>query len=230
LLGYAANQIAVFKKLVVFATNHSHDDRRVQSFVEGAQTQILVRHFIGVVSEAWEPVNKRFIQKPVGREYQARLHPSGKEALSKLKTHFGGSNILNTVRNQFAFHHPYDAEVDAGFELAAASPEFDDEWNWYLANENINTFYFVSDVVVVHGMLNAIGEKDACGAEEDSPGTEPRGGPVQSVRFVMPPCDSLEVFCAGDCRRSMREGRGCTPVAGCRATLLYRAAQRGAPD
>jgi hypothetical protein len=166
LLGYAANQIAVFKKLVVFATNHSHDDRHVQSVVEGAQTQILVRHFIGVVSEAWELVNKRFIQKPVGREYQARLHPNGKEALAKLKSHFGGSNILNTVRNQFAFHHPYDAEVDAGFELAAASPEYDDEWNWYLANENINTFYFVSDVVVIHGMLSAIGEKDAVVAQK----------------------------------------------------------------
>jgi hypothetical protein len=50
LLGYAANQIAVFKKIIVFATNHSSEDRPLQSLVEGAQTQILVRHFVGVVS------------------------------------------------------------------------------------------------------------------------------------------------------------------------------------
>ena len=67
LLGHAVNQIAVFRKLVIFATNISRENRHVQSLVEGAQTQILVRHFIGVVSEAWELVNRRFIQKPIGK-------------------------------------------------------------------------------------------------------------------------------------------------------------------
>lgn len=39
-----------------------------------------------------------------------------------------------------------NAEVDTAFATAAASPKFDDEWNWYLAKENINCFYFISDV------------------------------------------------------------------------------------
>jgi hypothetical protein len=43
------------------------------------------------------------------------------------------SNILNNIRNQYAFHHPYNAEVDTAFATAAPDPEFDDEWNWYLA-------------------------------------------------------------------------------------------------
>src|SRR4051794_33013123 len=73
LLGYAANQIAVFKKLVVFGTNHTSDDRHVQAMVEGAQTQIIVRQFVDIVSEAWELVNRRFIQRPVAKSTKRGL-------------------------------------------------------------------------------------------------------------------------------------------------------------
>jgi hypothetical protein len=90
----------------------------------------------------------------------------GLDSIAKLQKHFGGSNVLNNIRNQYAFHHPYNAEVDTSFEAAAANPEFDDEWNWYLAQENINCFYFISDVVVVHGMLKAIGENDIVDAQK----------------------------------------------------------------
>jgi hypothetical protein len=166
LLGYAANQIAVFKKITVFATNID-SEQHVRSRVEAAQTQILVRHFVGVVTEAWELIDKRFLNKQVGKEYKlSRLGPMGLDAIAKLQRHFGSSNVLNNIRNQYAFHHPYNAEVETAFAAAAANQEFDDEWNWYLAQENINCFYFISDVVVVHGMLKAIGELDIVEAQK----------------------------------------------------------------
>ena len=166
LLGYAANQISIFKKLTVFATNVDSESK-VRSMVEAAQAQILVRHLVGVVAEAWELIDKRFLNKPIGREYRSsRLGPAGLASIAALQKQFGSSNILNNIRNQYAFHHPYNAEVDTAFVTAAASPEFDDEWNWYLAKENINCFYFISDVVVVHGLLKAIGEDDLIEAQK----------------------------------------------------------------
>jgi hypothetical protein len=166
LLGYAANQIAIFKKLTVFATNIDTEPK-VRSMVEAAQSQILVRHLVGVVTEAWELIDKRFLNKPIGREYRSsRLGPMGQTSIAALQRQFGSSNILNNIRNQYAFHHPYNAEVDTAFAVAAASPEFDDEWNWYLAKENINCFYFISDMVVVHGILKAIGEDDIVEAQK----------------------------------------------------------------
>jgi hypothetical protein len=160
LLGYAANQIAIFKKLTVFATNITSGSQ-VRAIVEGAQSQILVRHLVGVVTEAWELIDKRFLNKPIGREYRSsRLGPMGIASIAALQNQFGSSNILNNVRNQYAFHHPYNAEVETAFAMAATNPDFDDEWNWYLTKENINCFYFISDLVIVHGMLKAIGEDD----------------------------------------------------------------------
>lgn len=166
LLGYAANQIAVFKKLTVFATNIDSSNP-VRAMVEAAQGQILVRHLVGVVAEAWELIDKRFLNKPIGKEYRSsRLAPMGLEAVAALQKLFGSSNILNNIRNQYAFHHPYNAEVDTAFATATANSEFDGEWNWYLARENINCFYFISDVVVVHGLLKAIGESDVVEAQK----------------------------------------------------------------
>ncbi|MDX3972129.1 MAG: hypothetical protein QHD01_36780 [Bradyrhizobium sp.] len=166
LLGYAANQIAIFKKLTVFATNVTTGSD-VRATVEGAQSQILVRHLVGVVAEGWELIDKRFLNKPIGKEYRAsRLGPIGLAAIATLQKQFGSSNILNNVRNQYAFHHPYNSEIDTAFATASANPEFDNEWNWYLAKENINCFYFISDMVVVHGLLKAIGENDFVEAQK----------------------------------------------------------------
>jgi hypothetical protein len=87
-------------------------------------------------------------------------------SIAALQKQFGYSNILNNLRNQYAFHHPYNAEVETAFATAAGNSEFDVEWNWYLTKENINCLYFISDMIVVHGMLNAIGEEDLIGAQK----------------------------------------------------------------
>lgn len=190
LLGYAANQIAIFKKLTVFATNID-SEQRVRSMVEGAQTQVLVRHLVGVVTEAWELIDKRFLTKPIGKEYrESRLGPMGQASIAALQKQFGSSNILSIIRNNYAFHHPYNAKVDSAFEAAAANPEFDDEWNWYLALENINCFYFISDVVVVHGMLQAIDEDDIVVAQKKLH-RELNAASEEIIRFVSAFFDAL---------------------------------------
>jgi hypothetical protein len=91
LLGYAANQIANFKKLTVFATNIDSEPQ-VRSRVEAAQSQILVRHLVGVVAEAWELIDKRFLNKPIGNEYRSsRLGPLGLSSIEALQKQFGST-------------------------------------------------------------------------------------------------------------------------------------------
>jgi hypothetical protein len=41
-----------------------------------------------------------------------RFKPS---ALADLKKHFGGSNLLSKLRNNVAFHHPYESDMDAAW-------------------------------------------------------------------------------------------------------------------
>jgi hypothetical protein len=164
LLGYAANQITFFSKLVQFSSNRTPSDP-VEQQLSDAQSLILGRVAIGVLAEAWELIHKRFLGTPRGKEFEpAKLNPVGREALETLKKHFSGSNILSKLRNNVAFHHPNDSDMDAGFEAATAETSWDSDWNWYFSSALYNSWYFASDIVMLHAMLNTIGETDPVNA------------------------------------------------------------------
>ena len=161
LLGDAANQLTVFWKLVYFSTNEDANQvDRSHQIVQGGQTQILVRQTVGVAYEAYELIRTRYLATSVGKEFQDRLSPEGKDALERLKKYFGSKNPIYTIRNHFAFHHPETVDVESDFQSAMADKDLDEEWNWYLTTQNINTFYFLSDLVISQGMARAAGFRE----------------------------------------------------------------------
>jgi hypothetical protein len=164
LLGYAANQINEFSKLVLFSSNKDGSGE-VEQKLSGAQTQMLVRVLVGVLNEALRLVQQRFLGTRIGRDYIPRLDTGGANALGKLKGVLGNSNILSSLRSNYIFHHPYDSDVNAAFEVAANDSDFDSEWAWYFSMSNYNSFYFLSEFVMMHGIMAAIGEPDLASAQ-----------------------------------------------------------------
>jgi hypothetical protein len=164
ILGHAANQISEFSKLVIFSSNKDGNGE-IEQKLSAAQTQMLVRVLVGVLNEALRLVQQRFLSSPIGRNYIPRLDPGGKDALARLKGVLGNSNILSKLRSNYVFHHPFDSDVNAAFDVAANDPSFDDEWAWYFSLSNYNSFYFASDFVMMHGMMAAIGETDLVSAQ-----------------------------------------------------------------
>ena len=53
LLGYAANQINFFSKLVIFSSRRE-GSTELEQMLLGAQTQMALRVVIGVLNKAWE--------------------------------------------------------------------------------------------------------------------------------------------------------------------------------
>ncbi len=71
------------------------------------------------------------------------------------------SNPLATIRNNFAFHHPTMEQMEAAFRLAAASNDAEDvDWSVFFNRALLNVSFFVSDFVVVHGVMEILGETD----------------------------------------------------------------------
>jgi hypothetical protein len=150
-LGHASNHVNALWKLVIVLTNGDTDDP-VKQRLEGAQTQVFVRLTMGAMWEAWRLVEDRFI--PL-------LDGPASEALDRLKKRFGKGSGLSTVRNNFAFHHPAIDDIEAAFEKAAGEADSEDaDWAVYFEAALLNTFFFVSDYVLVHGMAEALGEPD----------------------------------------------------------------------
>lgn len=159
LLGYASNQINTLWKLVVVATNEGEKDP-VEEKVSAAQTQIFVRLLIGIMREALKLIEKRFLGSSLGREYSARLSTAATEALNRLRKRFGAPDKFVVIRDNFAFHHPSLDDMEAAFKLAVRSGGDETDWCMYLNDALLNTFFFASDFVLVHGMANAMGESD----------------------------------------------------------------------
>jgi hypothetical protein len=158
LLGYAANQLNFFFKLVVFSTNKD-GNTELEQMLSAAQSQMALRVVVGVLNEAWELIRTRFMSTHYGQVYTAQLDVGGAEAFTRLKQVFN-SRLFAKLRGNWIFHHPYNVDLTRAFEDAAANPQWDEDWNWYFSNSNFNSFYFPSEFVVLQGILAEVGDKD----------------------------------------------------------------------
>jgi hypothetical protein len=211
-LGHASNQVNALWKLVIILTNGDESDP-VKQRLEGAQTQIFVRLTIGAMQEAWRRVEGRFLKRPLGREYLPLLDAPAAEALERLKKRFGRLNRLAVIRNNYAFHHPAIDEVEAAFEKAMAGEGSEAaDWAIYFNKALLNTFFFVSDFVLVHGMANALAEADVNEAHR------------QLLGEMAPVANDLSEFTFGFAAAIFRR------YVGHELTMTLVAQVKGAPD
>jgi hypothetical protein len=160
LLGYASNQVNALWKLVIILTNDTQDDP-VKQRLEGAQTQIFVRLTIGAMREALKLVEKRFVQSPLGKEFVPLLDQQASASLDRLKKRFSKLDMFVVIRDSYAFHHPTIDEMEDAFQRANTNGDSEEaDWAIYFNKALLNTFFFVSDFVLVHGMANSLGESD----------------------------------------------------------------------
>lgn len=159
LLGYVSNQIAMLQKLVVFSLN-TQPVGEPDQYATGVQSEMLVRMLVGAVNEAWRLVESRFISNPIGKQYSSLLDAGGQQALLALKRQFGSSNLLATIRNNYAFHHPKSDEVEEAFQMVAGDQGLNDGWCFYFSQHGYNTMFFLSDVIIIQGIFRAAGIQD----------------------------------------------------------------------
>ena len=158
LLGYAANQINYFSKLVILSA-HQDGGTELEQMLAGAQTQMTLRVVIGVLNETWELIRTRFMSTHYGRTYTAQLDKIGGEAFERLKKAFN-SGVFTKLRSNWIFHHPHNVDLTAAFEEAANNSDWDEQWHWYFSNSNYNSFYMPSEFIALQGVLKIVGESD----------------------------------------------------------------------
>jgi hypothetical protein len=159
LLGYISNQTMMLEKLVLFSGNRDPLEF-LDAHATGIQQQMLLRLMIGALNEAWRVIVTRFSENPIAKEYRPLLDNGGQQALSDLNKQFGGSNLLTRLRTNYAFHHPQSDDVEAAFETAFNDDSMDDQWNLYFAQHGFNSLFYLSEIVISHGIFAEVGETD----------------------------------------------------------------------
>lgn len=154
LLSHAANELSVLTKLFHFCSSHEVD---IPVLIEARNAQALVmgRLLTGKIYECWKLLQSAFFGSRVSKQYEPLFDREGAAALDNLKKYFGRKNLIEAVRNKFAFHYAPD-QVQAGYDKLGEHDLLD----VYLSKTNANTLYVFAETVTGRSLMESIDAED----------------------------------------------------------------------
>ncbi|HTT07406.1 MAG TPA: hypothetical protein VMH34_01240 [Gammaproteobacteria bacterium] len=154
LLGHVVNEVNVLNKTFYLCTQFQ-DEPKWRSHAHTSQALVFARLLIGKLYEGWNLLRKGYFESQISKIYDEKLHPEASKAPDDLKKYFGRENLIETIRNNFSFHYSLP---DALIGLGQAITE--EELLIYLAENNGNTLYYFSEIVINAALLEAVVEGD----------------------------------------------------------------------
>jgi len=159
LAGHMQNELNSLNKVFAWCLHSQERTSPAESLADGVQAQLYARLLAGKLLEAWNALGIAFFGARISQRIEASLHPVAQEALAKLKTYFGKSNVIYRVRNSFAFHYAAE-EFERHWAKAVDNPNFEIILGGTVGN-NLN---LASELVVNTAVLNSTGQHDEAAA------------------------------------------------------------------
>lgn len=153
MIGHIFNELNILNKLLVYFS----DVPKSQKCLEQANNALFLfsdKILIGKLQEAWLVLKELFLEKNFRVSYESKLSQESKAALFEIEKYFSKYNLMVHVRGNFSFHYQCNA-FKKTFKEIPESEQFD----IYLSNEVGNSFYYSSEVVANHALLNRVQEK-----------------------------------------------------------------------
>ena len=153
-IGHLRNELMVPRKLLERSVKNPPDNP-VLGDVNFSQSFIIARLLAGKLWEGWELMRKAYFSTKLSLMIESKLPEDTKDALGNLKKYFGKKNVIDSVRNEFAFH--YNAQrVRTQLFLV----EETDNLKIYAAETEDVLFQF-SEIIVGSAMLGAVQTGDS---------------------------------------------------------------------
>ena len=150
LLGHAINEINVFNKLF-YLSNQYDQSKKWEQHAHVTLGMALARALVGKLLEAWNLLGTAYFASKLSLTYGSKLDANAQSALKELGRYFGRENLINKVRNSFAFHYEVkDVRAVLSSELNA------DELVSYMGETNANTVHYFSEYAINYAMLGSI--------------------------------------------------------------------------
>lgn len=154
MLGHIGNELSMLQKLQWYASNYKYPTESVEDHVHTSQALMVAKLLVAKEKEAWEFIRAIFLSTPLGKIYVPLLTSDAKAALDSLKVYFGKSTIIDTVRNEFAFHYSTDGWLS---RLTAAYDKIDEgECVFYVSKSRANTHWYGAEAVVNYALLESV--------------------------------------------------------------------------
>lgn len=153
-MGHALNEINVLLKLFFLVSNHESEPQVVRH-AQLCQAMVLSRLLTGKLYEAWQSIQKGYFRKKLGTIYAGELDKETTDGLENLKRYFGKTNLIDTVRNSFAFHYSL-----AHAEEAPNSDVEPEELAMYFGPTTGTSLYQFAEHAMGLAMLKSVNTED----------------------------------------------------------------------
>lgn len=166
LAGHFLNEVLILSRLQIAVANSPTGDVAEQARL--TQGLFVTRLTAGKLYEAWQVIRKFYHRRQdpetssLGEKYRDELSSDAQSALKQLGKYFGRSNnLIKRARTKYAFHYAPD-EVLRTLENMSN----DDEFEFYLTEQRLNSLYYLSEVAMTLSMLNVTEASDQLAALE----------------------------------------------------------------
>src|SRR5436305_5098290 len=167
--GSALERLSEAEQLFLFRMAQARDDLRQLNFLCHAalnglpplqgverranvhQVFYIVRLICGTLYEVWRMIETGWNGSGLARSFTSRLTQKARESHSYLCRYFNADNIVERIRNKFAFH--YDEDLLRG---PIASLESDGEYSFVTGSMSGNVFYDFAEEVRLRAMLREV--------------------------------------------------------------------------
>ena len=154
LMAHAANELSVLSKLFHYSAA-SLGDHSLLIAARNAQALTLGRLLTGKIYECWQLLQSAFFRTRIAQKYEPLFDANARAALSALKKYFGRANVIEMVRNKFAFHYSPE-QIPAGYAKLAEGDALD----VYLSKTNSNTLYVFAETIAGRSLMESIDSAD----------------------------------------------------------------------
>ncbi len=157
--GHLRNELMMTLKILKASINRPPENK-ILTDLQVAQTFYLSRMLAGKIREGWDLIEKAYLDTELRSTIEGYLSDEARVAFAEVETYFSRKkNVINTVRNRFAFH--YDPSlIEKQLEIVDAS----DQLCVYIGEKEANIFYQMSEITASKAMLDAIQRDDFAAA------------------------------------------------------------------
>jgi hypothetical protein len=153
-LAHALNEINTLNKLLFLCTRFDQTPTWL-AHAQAAQAFIVARPLVGKLNEAWSVLQKGYFGTKLSMAYSEFLEASATEALRFLKAYFSRSNLVNAVRNNFAFHYSLDhAKTEIPDEATS------DDLATYAHETNGSSLYYFAEYLMGKALMETLSPSD----------------------------------------------------------------------
>jgi hypothetical protein len=151
--GHVINELMSLQKLLTWCSRFSSEELERKG--RNMNSLLVCRTLIGKLNEANVLIGAQFYAAKLNSSYMDLLNDRAKDALKRISRYFNSKpNLIRDLRNTHSFH--YYGILFPDLHNAITNIKAEEEWCIYLGENDGNTLFYLSDMLVGYTMLSAV--------------------------------------------------------------------------